>query len=74
MQKLLVDTAFAAKQRFPGKPIRVWYAMLGPRAWKTIIINTASKVVLDDGPVRATRKSSLTAMKNQLEAAARKIS
>jgi len=74
MKQLLVDTAFAARQRFPGKPIRVWYVMLGKRAWRAIIINTASKVKLNEGPIRATAKASLAAMKNQLEAAVRKTS
>jgi hypothetical protein len=74
LQQLLVDTAFAARQRFPGKPLRVWYVMLNRRAWRGIIINTANKVKLAEGPIRATRKAALVAVKNQLEAAVRKTS
>lgn len=74
MQQLLLDTAFAASQRFPGKPIRVWYIMLGKRAWKAIIINKDNKFRMAEGPIRATHKSCLVALKNQLEAAARKTS
>jgi hypothetical protein len=74
MQQLLVDTAFAAGQRFPGKRIRVWYVMLGKRTWRGIIINSNKKTVLAEGPNRATPKSALVAIKNQLEAAVRKTS
>jgi len=74
MQQLLVDTAFAAGQRFPGKRIRVWYVMLGKRTWRAVIINAGSKKVLAEGPNRATAKSSLVALKNQLEEAVRKTS
>lgn len=73
MQQLLIDIAFAARQSFPGKPLRVWYVMLGPTAWKTIIINTASKVKLAEGPIRLTPKASLLAIKKQLETVAKVV-
>ena len=74
MQQLLTDTTFAARKRFPGRPIRVWYVMINKRAWRAIIINTASKVKLAEGPVRASCKAALLACKNQLEAALLKTS
>lgn len=72
MTQLLIDTAYAARQSYPGKPIRVWYVMLTKRAWKAFIINTANKVKLAEGPIRATRKASVVALKNQLDAASHK--
>jgi hypothetical protein len=74
MQQLLVDIAFAARQRFPGKPIRVWYVMLGQSSWRALIIHTTSKLVLAEGPIKSSDKTALSALKSQLETAARKTS
>ena len=71
MQQQLVDTAFAARQRFPGKPLRVWYVMLGPGTWRVVIINTATKARLAEGPIRRTRKAALNGLKTTLESAVR---
>jgi len=72
LEQLLVETAYAANQRFPGKPLRIWYVKLGVFSWKCIVFNTASKVRLAEGPIRANGKGAILALKNQLRSAARK--
>lgn len=72
LQQLLVETAHAANECFPGKPLRIWYIKLGEHSWKCIIFNTASKIRLAEGPKRATGKAAILAMKNQLKAEIRK--
>lgn len=67
IDQLLLDVAFAARQRFPKTPIRIWYVMIGERAWKGIVINTVNKVKLAEGPVRTTVSGSLASFKAQLE-------
>jgi hypothetical protein len=74
LRQLLVQTAQIAQKRFKGKEIRVWYVMLGENRWKAFIINSVNKIKLAEGPVRVTAEASLTAIKNQMEAAIRKTS
>lgn len=70
--QLVLDVAFAARHRFPKTPMRIWYVMLNEKAWKGIVINTASKMKLAEGPIRATPNGSLSALKAQIEKATHK--
>lgn len=67
LDQLLIDVGFAARQKFGKTPFRVWYVMLNEKAWKGIVINTASKIKLAEGPVRSTLNGSLASFKAQLE-------
>lgn len=67
LNQLVLDVAFKARQRFPKLPLRIWYVMLNEKAWKVIVINTANKTKLAEGPIRTTLQGSLSACKSQLE-------
>ena len=71
-EALLRDVLHVARSRFHDKPIRIWYVKLDKRAWRAIVINTVSKVKLAEGPIRATSRGSLTALKSQLAKAVAK--
>ena len=75
LQKLIFEVAQAALVRWKNVPdLRVWYVMLSPTAWKTIIFNPKSRVVLITGPIKTTPEACLSAVKNQLNAVVRKTS
>jgi hypothetical protein len=64
---LLIEIAHLARQVFEGKTLRIWYAMLGPKAWKTIILNVANKDKLIESPVKPSAQESMVALRDQLK-------
>jgi len=74
LEQLFQDTVHAARQRFSGKPVRVWIAKLAPKTWKSIVFHAHTKVRLVDGPVRRSPQAALTAIKNQMDSAMRQTS
>ena len=66
MEQLLIEIAFLARQRFVGTTIKIWYAMLGQSAWKTIIFNVDDKSKLIESPVKPSAKESMVALKERL--------
>ena len=67
LDKNVMDVLFIANKVFPKIPIRIWFAMIGDRAWRGIVINSDSKERLVDGPIRASPSGSLISLKVQLE-------
>jgi hypothetical protein len=62
-----------AMLKFPNQPVRVWYAMLGSKSWKAIVINTDTKERLCESLFFETQEECCKSITQQLDQGLQKV-
>jgi hypothetical protein len=66
LKRLLINVQATAKQRFGRQPLRVWYAKVGSDAYRALVFNTESKLILCTGPLSDSPEGALSALRTDL--------